>query len=421
MPVNEDAERNILANLLLTANLKGNVEQPAYYFNHTDAKAAFDLDVLLLTQGYRSFDWKPIAGNNNTATRQYLSEQALQISGTVFAAGSNRPVSNATVKLYDLDSIKFTRDTVTDRYGRFAFTNLTFDDSSRFIVQARTDRNKKNVDIKMDKLPPPVTPGTINPPNFYNGLTAYLAVYAQSSKQLYNKEREFGLGNHVYTLQEVTIREKKELLSNSANLNGPANADQIVLGKTLRDQGCVTFADCLQGTLAGVTFRNGIPYSTRTFMPMQLVVDGVYLDNNYLNALNYNDIEGIEILRNINYTAVYGSHGGNGLFLVTTRHGNDEEDYPEPIYGRGITTYYPKGYYKAREFYNPRYDRPNTNKALADLRTTIYWKPNLITGNNGLTTFSYFNAGSPGTYRVVVEGIGNDGKLGRAVYRYKVE
>ena len=73
-------------------------------------------------------------------------------------------------------------------------------------------------------------------------------------------------------------------------------------------------------------------------------------------------------------------------------------------------------------FYSPQYDDPKTNTALADLRTTIYWKPNIVTdATTGKTTISYFNAGAKGTYRVVVEGIDADGRIGRKVLRYVVE
>jgi len=323
------------------------------------------------------------------------------------------------VTLYDLDSIKFTRDARTDAQGRFAFRDLTFDDSVPFIVQARTDKNKRNVDIKMDQ-PAPVNTSGMNTSGFEMTTSANLSTYAQSSKQFYAAQRQHGLGNHVYTLQEVVIREKKELLKSSANLNGAGNADEIISGKTLRDQGCPTISDCLEGRLLGVAFRGGIPYSTRDNRPMQLVVDGAYLEGSYLNTLNYNDVQAIEVLRSINYTAIYGSHGGSGVMIVTTRRGNDDEDEPTPIYGRGITTYYPKGYYKAREFYSPRYDQPKTIKELADLRTTIYWKPDLNSDADGKTYLDYFNAGSKGNYRVVIEGIGANGELGRQVFSYKV-
>ena len=95
--------------------------------------------------------------------------------------------------------------------------------------------------------------------------------------------------------------------------------------------------------------------------------------------------------------------------------------YTGPVSGRGIKVLYPKGYYKARTFYSPQYDKAGVNKQLADLRTTIFWKPDVVTGADGKTTFEYFNAGNKGNYRVVVEGIDSEGNVGRYVYRYKVE
>src|SRR5690606_20531297 len=38
-----------------------------------------------------------------------------------------------------------------------------------------------------------------------------------------------------------------------------------------------------------------------------------------LNNINPNDIESIEILKDADATAIYGSRGGNGVILVTTR------------------------------------------------------------------------------------------------------
>jgi hypothetical protein len=108
--------------------------------------------------------------------------------------------------------------------------------------------------------------------------------------------------------------------------------------------------------------------------------------------------------------------------LVTTKRGDDNDNaYNGPTAGRGIKPYYPKGYYKARTFYSPQYDQPKTNKQLADLRSTIYWNPDVVTGTDGKATIEYFNAGSKGTYRVVIEGLDANGNIARQVYRYNVE
>jgi len=118
-------------------------------------------------------------------------------------------------------------------------------------------------------------------------------------------------------------------------------------------------------------------------------------------------------------TAIYGGKGSVGVVIITTKRGADEVDMTIP--SPGTVTYRAKGFYKVREFYSPQYDDPKTNKEIADLRTTIYWNPMLQTDKDGNASFEYFNAGSKGNYKVVVEGIDVNGNLGRQVYRYKVD
>jgi uncharacterized protein YfaS (alpha-2-macroglobulin family) len=90
-------------------------------------------------------------------------------------------------------------------------------------------------------------------------------------------------------------------------------------------------------------------------------------------------------------------------------------------YAPGIVTYSPKGYYKSRTFYSPQYDKPTFDTHMADLRSTIFWKPNIVTDKEGKASVSFFNADAKATYRVTVEGIDDNGYLGRRVYRYKVQ
>jgi hypothetical protein len=79
----------------------------------------------------------------------------------------------------------------------------------------------------------------------------------------------------------------------------------------------------------------------------------------------------------------------------------------------------PRGFYEARQFYSPKYSA--NVSSIPDMRSTIYWAPILQTDSNGHAEFEYFNADTKGSYRVVIEGMNNDGNIGRQVYRYKVE
>jgi TonB-dependent SusC/RagA subfamily outer membrane receptor len=65
------------------------------------------------------------------------------------------------------------------------------------------------------------------------------------------------------------------------------------------------------------------------------VVDGVFINNNSLQTISTGgkatspiadlspaDIESIEVLKDADATALYGSRGANGVILVTTKRGN---------------------------------------------------------------------------------------------------
>ncbi|MCE7991082.1 MAG: hypothetical protein HEP71_03845 [Roseivirga sp.] len=51
------AETNVLSHFMLSNELKGNIHEPAYYFDKSHAEAPQHLDLLMLTQGWRSYSW----------------------------------------------------------------------------------------------------------------------------------------------------------------------------------------------------------------------------------------------------------------------------------------------------------------------------------------------------------------------------
>lgn len=417
VPVDDNKENTILSNLLLTSDIKGYVEQPGYYFNNVNDKTQADLDVLMLTQGYRRFAWRMILGDSFPQIT-FQPEQSMLISGTTKTLGG-KPLPNAKITLFTTSKGAFLIDTVSDANGKFRFNNLIFPDSIRFVIQARGTNGRKNVEITLDQIPPQFVTKNKNSPDIAVNVNTELASYLRNSKAQYDDLRKYGLVNRTIVLKEVTISDKKAPLKNSSNLNGPGNADQIIKADQLF-LGCATIDQCLQGRLLGVVFRGGIPYSTRSFnQPMQLIVDGIYMSGDYLSSIPPTDVESIEVLRSGAYTAIYGGQGSGGVLIINTRRG--EPNYAVQTYAPGIVTYSPKGFSRGKEFYAPKYDDPKTNTAVADLRTTIYWNPSLITDKDGKASFSFFNADSKGTYRVTIEGIDGDGNLGRQVYRYKVE
>ena len=70
----------------------------------------------------------------------------------------------------------------------------------------------------------------------------------------------------------------------------------------------------------------------------------------------------------------------------------------------------PLGYQQEVEFYSPRYDIQKRQTNDMDLRTTRYWKPNVIF-KEGKAEISFYAADSSVDYSILMEGISDKGDL----------
>lgn len=409
-------ETNILTSLLLTSDLTGYIEAPNYYFLNNDQKTAQDLDLLMLTQGWRRILWKNVV-NNTPVVNAFKPEETLGISGVITSYGG-KPLPNSKVSLFSSSGGFFAIDTLTDAQGRFNFDKMVFSDSTKFIVQGRTAKNKKSVEIKLDIVPGQIVTKNKNTGDIEVNVNEALQSYLKQSSNYFDELNKRGLLERTLVLKEVNITEKKKTVENSSNLNGSGNADYVVTAKMLEN--CSTLTQCLQGRVPGLIMRNGEPFLMRNMssgQAMQIILDGMSVGSDFLDNIMPSDVETIEVLKSIGNTAIYGSQGGGGVLVITTKRGGGNTS---SRFVPGIITYAPKGYPTIREFYSPVYT-PSVPDNRADLRSTVYWQPHLLTNTDGKAQFSFFNTDEAGTYRIVVEGIDMSGRLARAVYTYEVK
>ncbi len=413
VPIEENTETTILTNLLLTSDLKGTVEQPNYYFTDLTDEKLKELDLVMLTHGYREFEWKRVLSNDYSPIA-WQPERSLQISGTAESL-FGKPLPRAPVSLISFVPKSLTR-TVADNNGKFLFDTLEFNDSIKFVLQAVNGKgkNKTKFVYNADK-PPVVSPSAAHSDN---AGTKIPMVYLDNSKKQQEELSRLDFGKSKM-LKEVKIRAvKKDDQYETQSFAGAGNADQVMHSEEIeRIRGPLSIS--LDGRLRGVNFFGWFPHKV-PFVgaglggPMLVVIDGA--EGGDLNSLNSGDIETVEVLK---YAAasIYGMQGGNGVLVITTKRfaGTDWKD----VVAVGILPITIQGYYKAREFYSPKYESNITNLH-PDLRSTIYWNPELVTDNDGNTSFEYYNADGKGNYRVVIEGIDEKGNIGRQIYRYKV-
>lgn len=407
---------SIVSELLLKSDLRGFIERPNYYFADLTNIKLTELDNLMLIQGWRKLDWK---NYTSTATAAFLPEKGLTIAGTIKKTARKAVVPNAKVTIIPTSNMLLSIDTLTDNNGRFSFDELLFADSVKFIVTGDGPKEKKRVDIVIDNPLTPPPNASKDQPLLLNDINSTLLTQLKNSQQFLGELEAAGIIEKSIRLEEVQVNRVRTTKAdkNSRNLNGPGNADQVISADEL--SGCATFAQCLNGRLNGVIFRNGIPYSTRSMnSPMQVVLDGMYIEPEQIDMINTADIASVEVLRSIGNTAIYGMYGGNGVIVITSKSGDAISSSYTPT---GIVTITPKGLYVPRTFFKPQYDATIQNKLTRDLRTTIAWEPNLITPKDGKTHFEFFTSDEPGTYKLTVEGISMDGKIAHLEYLIAVK
>ncbi|ETZ24014.1 carboxypeptidase-like regulatory domain-containing protein [Pedobacter sp. V48] len=428
VPFDETSESTILSNLLLSSDLKGYIEKPNHYFIDESEETSRALDNLMLTQGYRRFVWNNLGQD---FTPVYKTEKSgIEISGRVVTLG-NKPLVNAKVNLLSLNG-GIMEDTRTNTDGRFKFDDLMFKDGFKFVVQAKTHDNRKNVEIVLDSAQVQGITTNKNLPDASNGTSTDIKVYLENSRNQDQALPKFGRLSRVQRLREVKIIAKKresEKFAPQGMMQIPeGHADQTFFLE--KPEVCANLGVCLQGRLHGVFFgKVGIVNNYPLSRPdpinlsglMQIILNGRKIEDPIeiagifdSNEIDPMDIVKIEVVRS--NLALMGLLGRASILIYTKKAPLRNKKYTP-----NIVNFSAKGFDKGREFYEPRYENGDKNNRIPDFRSTIYWNPAVKTNNDGKAYFDFYNASEPGVYKIVVEGINAAGELGRLVYRYKVE
>ncbi len=425
VPVEEADESTILNNLLLTSDLKGYVEKPNYYFTNVNAEVNRALDNLMLTQGYRRFAWKDLATAVSTKPEFEVEGLGFKVSGKVEALASKKLLTDAKVNLMGLRA-GLMKATTTDSVGRFMFDKIFLTDSIKFSLEARDAKNSDKVKIILDSVPKLTRTLNRNLGDINNDINTTLKKYIENGKKLDDIYERYGQLDKVQRLREVRIKATRIPPEPETKMQGAFRLQDVSADKVIKftDQeafDCNTLAMCLQAKIPGVTVVTVDGYSILKDMRgggIGLILDGRPIKTKdeiseiLDGAVAPEDVAKILVVRT-NMAAV--NVLGAPAIMIMTRPVSRRKQY-----NPHVANIDPKGFNKVREFYQPRYDKPGSDK-LPDLRSTIYWNPYLKTDINGKASVNYFNADGPGNYKVIVEGINADGELGRQVYRYIVE
>ena len=396
--VQDSLEDNILSNLLLTSDLKGYIDNPAYYFNDTTPEIADNLDLVMMTHGWTRFDVSKLA-RGEFDDLKYPLEIGQVISGRVnnFWGKKSKGANIVLISNYGL-----CRMAETDEAGNFLIDGLAFHDSTSFLVQALSAKGRRGVTVNIDQdefLPPHYTL-----PNTLEAKKKEDDFYKKFGQDYYYEN-----GEKVYVLDEVLVSRRKQKKSYSFYDN---IANHQLDSAQIAENAALDITWIVQ-QLPGVTFEkddDGEDCFKQFGRKLYVLVNDFEETMDQIRLIPTGALRNISLLDQMQGKIFFGDRGANGVLIISAEPGWTPKDLGRP----NVLPFKIMGYQIPDEFYVPKYEIDSVRRDNRyDERSTIYWQPVVKISKDAPAKLSFYTADTYGKYSVIVEGITSRGVICR--------
>jgi hypothetical protein len=394
---------NIFSYLWLKSDLRGSIESPDYYFSNSGADVDAALDNLMLTQGWRRFEWSQVLDNRPAAFSFVPEYSGHIINAKIVNAQTGNPaagiitylgVPGKRVQLYVAES---------DSLGRLAYITKDLFGPGEIIDQTNALKDSTyRIDITSpfseqfdhSTLPAyafdPSTSGTLQD---HSLSVQVLNIYSGNSIKRYydpliDSGAFYGRPYKTYKLDDFTrFTTMEEDLREYVSEDNIVNTHGNFHIKVLNHRG----------------FLDGDPL---------VLLDGVPVFN--VTRIFTVDPLKVRKLEVVPFRYFYGPSVQEGVFSFTTYKGDLGGLDLDP---RAIVVDY-EGMQLQREFYSPVYDTPTAAASrIPDFRNVLYWTPQVGSGKN---VASFYTSDQPGKYVGVVQGLTASGDAGSQYFMFDV-
>lgn len=428
--------QNILSYFLLDSELKGEIENPGFYFTKDSSMHDY-LDALMLTQGWRKYNYsRPLE------EYPFQNEPSLSVTGDVSQPFSkNKKISGGIVKMkYGEHMLSYSQ--MTDSLGRFKFyLEDTYGKDIDVSIQSTDISGKeKNHIVTIDKKKSPVIcfnhMKTVEKPDsaVYN--------FVDKDKKRNATNKAFQLSAKDILLEEVEIISYPLTPERKMVTERFGEPDAIIGGKELQSKedkwtrGIYDIIDYYYPDKIRITENCRRDMVARVWGSdiTLVVIDGIpvkycYGQYSFIQDIPPSEVVSFEIIENADnwYNLYYEANNTNppphvticSVIAIYTKANEGIYGAYKPI---GLTRSSVPVFSEPKEFYAPRNENNQYgNPRKPDLRATIHWEPILKTDSLGNALTTFYNADIPGEMKVVVEAITDKGAIGYQEIDYKIK
>lgn len=425
---------NIISYFLMDSELKGEIENPSYYFDSNNKNRWNDLDALMMTQGWRKYVF------HSPDTLQYNPETRLNLRGSVYSINSKKRRKEVNLKLLTFGKKRTFQEYITDSLGRF---NFEVDDEYgapvEILVQsANSNGRNKNYHISLDEKKPPKI--TFDHMKSIRDLDSIIYAQVKAERDHRVIEDSFEMFNGITHLEEVVVEANRLTPQRKIVLDTYGPADVVIPGNEILEKEKKWSYGLYSVLLFNYPKEISIEQFSDGFMLAHIngggmtlvVIDGIpVVDYNYnlIPRIPPSEVKSVELLKFAkNFNSLYlevfpgasvASIPPVGSVIAIYTHagkGINSIDKPIGIVKSTIPVFSPE-----REFYSPRYDKPAmVELKKPDLRSLIHWVPEIKFSISDTTSIEFYNPDIPGEKLILIEAISEDGQLGYQEMIYEV-
>ena len=405
-----DAGNNIISYLLLTGQLKGKVNNPAYYFEDSAQQKEQQLDLVMLTNGWRRYDWNAVTLNTKPTIAYPRDSMYLFLRGSLEDKKNKFPqLASFIIKNGALPNIV---SYPINSNGVFIDSTFLLFDTTQITYHATNnskeynfvcDQLYNNVNFSTYQFPTDITATKIaekaasTPLEFYKTTLPDVTVTTTTYKKIY----------------QTTTDSIESLYESKQFQNAPAlKSIYVANDPILSSYGSNGFKDFILAKLSidisqtyPVNYAQTLQYCVNEqFMPKDAVTNMPVIDIVFLKYYKYL----------VSAPALTGGFAAlsqkAGVIAIWTKQGFASEAPPQEK-DQAARAQKIIGYTISEEFYSPNYSETKNKDAITDNRKTLYWNPdvNLDNGVNKSLNLSFYNNDFAKRYRVIIQGIKTDG------------
>ena len=432
---------NIQNYLLLQSDLKGKINNINQYFEQNDTKSRTLLDYVMLTQGWRRFNWQDVL-EAKPMPIIYPTEENISFAGKVRKDNKQGTPIKADVVLSILDGQNFTSTNLTtDEDGLFYFKGFDLPDSTEILIQGNVHNPKKkgklskgeakrtgNKNVKFELL-------NLHELTFNDSITLKDLPYSRSTQAIFATEvnrirkvdtiyhPEWSINLDAVTVKAQKIDKKRKRAIATEKLYKErgffySEFSQKVYMEDVTAGGAIytNIYDLVRDRVTNIQIRttpNGKEIYLRgessisNSTPAIFEVDGVIVSDVTAASLVPSEIAMIDVKKGLASTSIYGSQGVGGVITILTK---EPKNHNRKIRTSGILTIKHPGYHQARTFYAPDYAAVGIDQEKPDYRTTLYWNSTAGIDEKQATPFSFYTGDKLSEFLIFVEGMTKDGQ-----------